>query len=53
MHAPCVAQVVTRITIYGRYVDVDCDLHTSSVDALAWLFESGLVAVGTLFGYDD
>ena len=35
------------------YVDVDCDLHTSSIDALDFLFANGLVGVGTLVGYDD
>jgi hypothetical protein len=37
----------------ARYVDIDCDLHVSSVDALGWLFANGLVRVGTLIGYDD
>merc|ERR1719401_1555859 len=35
------------------YVDVDSDLYTSSIQALDWLFASGLVMPGTLVGYDD
>lgn len=30
------------------YVDVDCDLHSSTVVALEWLLANGLVRVGTL-----
>ena len=35
------------------YVDVDCDLYSSTVTALVWLFDHGLVQVGTVIGYDD
>lgn len=35
------------------YVDVDCDLYSSTLTALAWLFEHRLVQVGTVIGYDD
>lgn len=35
------------------YVDVDCDLHVSTVSALDFLFANGLIKVGTLIGYDD
>lgn len=37
----------------ARYVDIDCDLYRSSARALHWMFESGLVGVGTVIGYDD
>eukprot|EP00966_Prymnesium_polylepis_P021603 496708-Prymnesium_polylepis.1 len=37
----------------ARYIDIDCDLYVSTIDALTWMFKSGLVAVGTLIGYDD
>ena len=36
------------------YVDVDCDLYISAVQALDWLFCSGLIDAGvTVFRYDD
>ena len=35
------------------YVDVDCDLYISSIQAMDWLFANKLVAPGTVFGYDD
>ena len=35
-------------------VDLDCDLYVSTVQALRWVFASGLVLPGiTLFRYDD
>ena len=37
----------------ASYVDIDCDLYSSSFDALDWLFRSGLIQVGTAIGYDD
>ena len=30
------------------YVEIDCDLYSSSVDALTWLFEQGLIVEGTV-----
>lgn len=35
------------------YVDIDCDLHVSTRDAMDWLFQHQLARVGTLFGFDD
>ena len=35
------------------YIDVDCDLHSSTSTVLAWLLSSRLLAVGTLVGFDD
>ena len=35
------------------YVDVNCDLYTSSIQALTWLFRHRLVRPGTLIMYDD
>jgi hypothetical protein len=35
------------------YIDIDADLYTSSLQALHWMFKSGLVRPGTLIGYDD
>lgn len=37
----------------AMYVDIDCDLYSSSLTALDWLFENGIVRVGTVIGYDD
>lgn len=37
----------------AMYVDIDCDLHVSTYDALDWLFTNKIVRVGTLIGYDD
>ena len=37
----------------ARYIDIDCDLHGSTVTALEWLFEHKLAVPGTLVGYDD
>ena len=36
----------------AAYIDVDCDLFGSTLDALDWCFRSGLVQVGTVIGYD-
>ena len=35
------------------YVDVDCDLYTSTFTALDWMFANRLIVPGTLIGYDD
>jgi hypothetical protein len=37
----------------ARYVDIDCDLYSSSRDALRFLLRNGLLAAGSLVGYDD
>ena len=37
----------------ARYVDIDVDLYSSTIDALEWLFDEGLVVPGTLIGYDN
>ena len=34
------------------YVDIDCDLHVSALQALDWLFANSLVGIGTMIGYD-
>ena len=35
------------------YVDIDCDLYSSTVTVLTWLFENRLIRKGTILGYDD
>lgn len=35
------------------FVDLDCDLYTSTFQALDWMFSSGLIVSGTIIGYDD
>ena len=35
------------------YVDIDCDLYSSTVIVLTWLFENRLIRKGTILGYDD
>lgn len=35
------------------FVDIDCDLYISTIQALDWLLRSRLVVPGTLIGYDD
>ena len=35
------------------YIDIDSDLYSSSVLALAWLFSNRLVRNGTVISYDD
>lgn len=49
------AVTVTDVRAMGAatYVDIDCDLHVSTVTALDWLFTHRLVRPGTLIGYDD
>lgn len=34
-------------------VDVDVDLHSSAMQCLSWMFESGLIVPGTYIRYDD
>ncbi|CAE8692099.1 unnamed protein product [Polarella glacialis] len=35
------------------YVDIDCDLHSSTMAALDFVFQQGLARVGTIIAYDD
>ena len=35
------------------FLDVDCDLHASTVSVLDWAFTQRIARVGTLIGYDD
>ena len=35
------------------YVDVDCDIYTSTRDALGWMYRHRKIAKGTVLGYDD
>ena len=35
------------------YVDIDCDLYTSSYTALDFMFKHKLIQPGTIIGYDD
>ena len=35
------------------YVDIDCDLHSSTVTVLRWLLNNRLLVPGSLVGYDD
>ena len=35
------------------YINVDCDLYTSTVDALSWIFDNNLLATNALVRYDD
>lgn len=37
----------------AAFVDIDCDIYTSSIQALSWLFRNGLVDSGTYVAYDD
>lgn len=37
----------------ASYVDVDCDLYSSSIDALDFMFRNQLIVPGTIVGYDD
>jgi hypothetical protein len=37
----------------ARYIDIDVDLYTSSMEALSFMVETGLLRPGTLIGYDD
>lgn len=37
----------------AAYIDVDCDLYTSTFHALDWSFSHGLASTGTMIGYDD
>jgi hypothetical protein len=37
----------------AQYVDIDCDLHSSTYTALDWMFTNKLIKPGTLIGYDD
>ena len=48
-------ELATRIASYGpaAYIDIDCDLYSSTYQALDWVFSNGLVGVGTMIGYDD
>lgn len=35
------------------YINVDCDLYKSTIDALSWVFDYDLLAVNGLIRYDD
>lgn len=35
------------------YVDIDCDLYSSTIDALDFMFSNKLIRPGTILGYDD
>ena len=35
------------------YVDIDVDIHAPTYEALDWMLRSGLIANGTVIGYDD
>mmetsp|Transcript_56664 Transcript_56664/g.93676 ORF Transcript_56664/g.93676 Transcript_56664/m.93676 type:complete len:327 (-) Transcript_56664:239-1219(-) len=37
----------------AAYVDIDCDMHDSTVTALDWLLGQRLLQPGSLIGYDD
>lgn len=44
---------IARSARPAAYIDLNVDLHVSTVDALSWLLRHGLVRRGTLIGYDD
>ena len=35
------------------FVEIDCDLYVSTIQALDWMLREKLIVVGTLIGYDD
>ena len=37
----------------AKYVDIDADLYSSTLEALRFLFRSKLIRPGTIIGYDD
>ena len=37
----------------AKYIDIDVDLYSSSLEVLRFLFRTGLVVPGTVIGYDD
>lgn len=37
----------------ASYIDIDCDLYESAIDALDFMFRNKLAVEGTLIGYDD
>lgn len=37
----------------AAYVDIDCDLYSSTIDALDWLLANKIIRAGTILGYDD
>lgn len=45
--------VAERDMAPALYVDIDCDLYSSSVTVLEWLFENKLIVPGTIIWYDD
>ena len=49
---PLAASILAKHGAAG-YVDIDCDLYISSVQAMDWMFRHGLAVPGTVFGYDD
>eukprot|EP00966_Prymnesium_polylepis_P188279 4363542-Prymnesium_polylepis.1 len=38
---------------HALYVEIDCDLYISTVQALDWLLANQVIVPGTLVGYDD
>jgi len=37
----------------AQYVDIDCDIYSSTYTALDWMFTQNLIKPGTVVGYDD
>lgn len=37
----------------AEFIDIDVDLYISAVQALDWVFSSGIAVRGTIIGYDD
>ena len=37
----------------AMYVDIDCDLYASTLEALDWMLAHNLIIAGTVLGYDD
>jgi len=47
------SQLVGREMKPAVYVDIDCDLYISTVQALDWMFRNKIIRKGTIIGYDD
>lgn len=37
----------------AKYVDIDVDMYTSTIDVLDFMYSNGLIVEGTFIGYDD
>jgi len=37
----------------ASYIDIDCDLHSSTSQALIWMFNNKLIVKGTIIYFDD